>query len=178
LQPLLVTKSATGTGVEVRSTQLNLTAASRIDGTGRFPATGYDGTVEAAKITLNTPPGWLLIAATGATEAPSAWVDRWNVYTAFSIALCALAGWRLGGWRLGAAVLAYAVITAFEYGAPLFWLLGLLLLGLLARQVKAPRWQLALPIAHISAVCSSARSAYPLVPTSAASAAERFRDPL
>ncbi len=146
LQPLLVTKSATGTGVEVRSTQLNLTAASRIDGTGRFPATGYDGTVERAQITLNTPPGWLLIAATGATEAPSAWLDRWNVYTAFSIALCALAGWRLGGWKLGAAVLAYAVITAFEYGAPLLWLLGLLLLGLLARQVKAPRWQLALRV--------------------------------
>ena len=146
LQPLLVTKSATGTGVEVRSTQLNLTAASRIDGTGRFPATGYDGTVEAAKITLNTPPGWQLIAATGATEAPRAWLDRWNVYTAFSIALCALAGWRLGGWKLGAAVLAYAVITAFEYGAPLLWLLGLLLLGLLVRQVKAPRWQLALRV--------------------------------
>ncbi len=146
LQPLLVTKSANGTGVEVRSTQLNLTAASRIDGTGKFPATGYDGTVERAQITLNTPPGWLLIAAAGASEAPSAWLDRWNVYTAFSIALCALAGWRLGGWKLGAAVLAYAVITAFEYGAPLFWLLGLLLLALLVRQVKAPRWQLGLRI--------------------------------
>ena len=146
LQPLLVTKSASGTGVEVRSTQLNLTAASRIDGTGKFPATGYDGTVERAQITLNTPPGWLLIAASGATEAPSAWLDRWNVYTAFSIALCALAGWRLGGWKLGAAVLVYAVITAFEYGAPLFWLLGLLLLALLVRQVQAPRWQLGLRI--------------------------------
>ena len=146
LQPLLVTKSASGTGVEVRSTQLNLTAASRIVGTGKFPATGYDSTVERAQITLNTPPGWLLIAASGATEAPSAWLDRWNVYTAFSIALCALAGWRLGGWKLGAAVLLYAVITAFEYGAPLFWLLGLLLLALLVRQVKAPRWQLGLRI--------------------------------
>ena len=146
LQPLLITKSASGTGVEVRSTQLNLTAASRIEGTGSFPATGYDGTVEGAQITLNTPPGWLLIAATGATEAPSAWLDRWNVYTAFSIALCALAGWRLGGWKLGAALLAYAVITAFEYGAPLLWLLALLLLALLVRQVKAPRWQLGLRI--------------------------------
>ncbi len=146
LQPLLVTKSATGTGVEVRSTQLNLTAASRIDRTGNFPATGYDGTVERAQITLNTPPGWLLIAATGATEAPSAWLDRWNVYSAFAIALSALAGWRLGGWKLGTAVLVYAVITAFEYGAPLFWLLCLLLLALLVRQVQAPRWQLGLRI--------------------------------
>ena len=146
LQPLLITKSATGTGVEVRSTQLNLTAASKIVGTGSFPATGYDGTVEGAQITLNTPPGWQLIAATGATEAPSAWLDRWNVYAAFSIALCALAGWRLGGWKLGAAILVYAVITAFEYGAPLFWLLGLLLLALLVRQVKTPRWQLGLRI--------------------------------
>lgn len=146
LQPLLITKSAAGTGVEVRSTQLNLTAASKIVGTGSFPATGYDGTVEGAQITLNTPPGWQLIAATGATEAPSAWLDRWNVYTAFSIALCALAGWRLGGWKLGAAILVYAVITAFEYGAPLFWLLALLLLALLVRQVKAPRWQLGLRI--------------------------------
>jgi GNAT superfamily N-acetyltransferase len=152
LEPLLVTKNAQGTGVEVRSNNLSLIAASRIAATGAMPATGYDGTIESAQLTLNTPPGWTLIAASGATEAPSAWWDKWNVFTAFSVALCALAGWRLGGWRLGVAVLAYAVISAFENSAPLFWLLALLLLGLLARQINAQRWQLALRVIGLFAL--------------------------
>jgi GNAT superfamily N-acetyltransferase len=139
LQPLLVTKDRLGTGVEVRSTSLNLTTAARIQATGALPATGYGTTMESANITLNTPPGWTLIAAMGATDAPSAWLDRWTVFIAFSVALCALAAWRLGGWPLGAAVLGYAVISAFEYSAPKLWLLALLLLALLLRQLKTPR---------------------------------------
>lgn len=141
-QPFLITQSAGGTGVELRSTAVQLFSASRIESRDRLPATGFNTTIEKASYVLNTPPGWQLIAAPGSTEAPYAWVQRWNVYTAFIIALCALAAQRFGGWGMGAAVLGFAVISAFEYGAPRISLLSLLLLSLLVRQVRGPIWQL------------------------------------
>lgn len=141
-QPFLITQSAGATGVELRSTAVQLFSASRIESRDRLPATGFNTTIEKASYVLNTPPGWQLIAAPGSTEAPYAWVQRWNVYTAFIIALCALAAQRFGGWGMGAAVLGFAVISAFEYDAPRISLLILLLLSLLVRQVRGPIWQL------------------------------------
>jgi ribosomal protein S18 acetylase RimI-like enzyme len=143
MQPLLVTKSTSGTGVEIRSHQLSLQSSARIEGRGSMPASGFNDTVESANIALNTPPGWKLIAAAGASEANSAWVEKWNVFIAFTLALCALAAFRLGGAGLGAAVTVFVVLSAFEDGAPRLILLAALLFALASHKIRSSglsRW--------------------------------------
>ena len=87
-QALLVTQNENShlSGVEVRAPQLTLSALSRI--AHRFtslPATGWTESFESVSGLLYLPPGHRLLAVLGADESPSAWLDRWGLWSLFGV---------------------------------------------------------------------------------------------
>ena len=73
-------------GVEVRSPRLILSAVSRIAHPfASLPATGWTQSLESVSGQLYLPPGHRLIAVIGADESPSAWLDRWKLWSLFGV---------------------------------------------------------------------------------------------
>ena len=102
--PLLVSQNPgrTGTGVEVRSPGLDLSATARLQGgSGSMPATGWDTRFVQASGELNLPPGHRLVAVVGADHAPGAWLEQWGLWAAFGVLVVAAAARWLRGWRIG-----------------------------------------------------------------------------
>jgi hypothetical protein len=114
-------KDRSETGVEVRRGRLALVADSRLDKrTGRLPATGWNQDFTSVEATLNLPPGWRLLHASGADSVPGTWITQWSLLDLFVVLLVALATGKLWGWRWGA--------------------VALLSLGLAYHEPWAPRW--------------------------------------
>jgi hypothetical protein len=85
---LLVTQNENShlSGVEVRSPQLTLSALSRIAHPfTSLPATGWTESFESVSGLLYLPPGHRLLAVLGADESPSAWLDRWGLWSLFGV---------------------------------------------------------------------------------------------
>ncbi len=85
---LLVTQDENShlSGVEVRAPQLTLSALSRIaHPLTSLPATGWTQSFESVSGQLYLPPGHRLIAVLGADESPSAWFDRWGLWSLFGV---------------------------------------------------------------------------------------------
>ena len=85
---LLVTQDENShlSGVEVRAPQLTLSALSRIAHPfTSLPATGWTQSFESVSGQLYLPPGHRLIAVLGADESPSAWLDRWGLWSLFGV---------------------------------------------------------------------------------------------
>jgi hypothetical protein len=87
-QALLVTQDDTShlSGVEVRSPQLTLSAVARIAHPfASVPATGWTQSFESVSGQLFLPPGHRLVAVLGADQSPSAWFDRWGLWSLFGV---------------------------------------------------------------------------------------------
>jgi hypothetical protein len=87
-EALLVTKDENShlSGVEVRAPQLTLSALSRIAyPLESLPATGWTQSFESVSGQLYLPPGHRLIAVLGADESPTAWFDRWGLWSLFGV---------------------------------------------------------------------------------------------
>ena len=87
-EALLVTQDETSrlSGVELRSPQLNLSAVSRITHPfASLPATGWTQSFESVSGELFLPPGHRLVAVLGADQSPSAWLDRWRLWSLFGV---------------------------------------------------------------------------------------------
>jgi hypothetical protein len=87
-EALLVTQDENShlSGVEVRSPQLTLSALSRIAHPfTSLPATGWTQSFESVSGRLYLPPGHRLIAVLGADDSPSAWLDRWGLWSLFGV---------------------------------------------------------------------------------------------
>ena len=109
------------TGIEVRRGSINLVADSRIDSPSSYlPAVGWDRTFYQVSGTLNLPPGWRLLHATGADDVPDTWVNRWTLLDLFLVLVIALSVGKLWGWPWG--------------------LLALLTLALIYHEPDAPQW--------------------------------------
>jgi len=109
------------TGVEVRRGTIALTADSRYEySTTTLPATGWDQDFQQVSATLNLPPGWKLLAASGVDQVTTTWLQRWTLLDLFLVLIGALAVLRLWGWPWG--------------------LLALLTLGLIWHEPDAPRF--------------------------------------
>ncbi len=129
-------------GVEVREGQLALTADSTLAG-GRssaipgdrdtgpslaggrsllvstLPATGWDHDFQELRATLNLPPGWRLLNATGIDSIADTWMNRWSLLDFFLVIIFTLAMARL--YRQPALTLiAFCsfVLSYHEAGAP------------------------------------------------------------
>jgi len=128
-------------GVEIRSVELDMTAESRLDDArSSFPAVGWTENMESLSARLRLPPGWDVLAISGADDTSQTWLSRWDVFAIFFVALVAIAAFRLLGPLWGLTALLALTLTYHQTGAPLF--IWVVLLGLLAlrRVVSSPRW--------------------------------------
>ncbi len=128
-------------GVEIRSAELNVTAESRLDDARlSFPAVGWSENIERLTAHLRLPPGWDVLAISGADDTSQTWVSRWDVFAVFFVALIAIAALRLLGATWGLIALLALTLTYHQAGAPLFIWVVLLALLALRGVVTSPRW--------------------------------------
>jgi hypothetical protein len=110
-------------GVELRRSALRMEADSRIPVGGPLPAVGWSAGVEQLGATLNVPPGWTLLFASGVDRVPGTWTARWNLLAFFFVLIVTLAVHRLFGRAAGLVALGALVLLHGEPGAPsLVWL--------------------------------------------------------
>lgn len=141
-QSLLVTSGmAPGeTGVEVRQSEVNLTAVARLPRTGGpLPATGWRQRFTNASGQLVVGPGYRLLAVLGPDSAPQAWLERWRLLDIFAVLLIATAAGRLLGLRIAVIAVAAVVLTYQELGAPAWLWLNVLVALALVRAVPVGR---------------------------------------
>ncbi len=141
-QDQLVTAGADGrAGVELRRESLSLTADSRLGLAASLPAVGWSADVEQLSTTLNLPPGWTLLGATGVDRLPGAWTARWTLLGFFVVLLVAIAVLRLFGPLQALVALATLVLTHGEPGAPFAAWLSLVAAAALQRAAPGGRLQ-------------------------------------
>jgi len=130
------------TGVEVRRGVLQLGADSRYEGaTGAVPATGWDHDFQRVNATLNLPPGWKLLAATGVDQVTTTWLQRWTLLDLFLVLIGALAVQRLWGWKWGVLALLTLGLIWHEPDAPRFVWLNILAAIALLRILPPSRFR-------------------------------------
>ncbi len=141
-EPLLLTRApddSGAVGVEWRASALSVQSSARLPGGHRVPASGWRETLDDARLSINLPPGYQLLAALGADQAGSAWIARWRLGEIFLLCLGGLLAWKLAGWQLTVPALLYLGLSNGHLGAPLFSLLFLLLLLLGLRWISAAK---------------------------------------
>lgn len=111
-------------GVEVRRGAVQLVAESRLEGDAQqLPATGWGHTFTEVNATLNLPPGWRLLSASGVDSVPQTWFQRWTLLDLFLVLIIALAVGRLWGWSWAVLAVITVGLTWHEMGAPRYvWL--------------------------------------------------------
>jgi hypothetical protein len=106
-------------GVEVRRGRLSLVADSRLVGDpSRLPAVGWDHDFQKVGATLNLPPGWRLLAATGVDRVQHAWLTRWTLFDLFLLLVATAAVGKLWGWGWGGLALLALGLGYHEAGMP------------------------------------------------------------
>jgi hypothetical protein len=119
-------------GIEMRYGNVNLTAESRINKTGKIPVTGWDRDFHSVKGEIHLPPGWSLFDASGIDNIRLTWLKSWNLFDYFIILIIALGVARLISWKWGFVALIVLVLIQHESGAPCWvWLNILAALALL-----------------------------------------------
>lgn len=120
-------------GVEVRRGSLQLQADSRIlSDIGELSAVGWQQSFQQASAEINIPPGWRLLAISGADNDPVSWLTQWTLLDLFLVLVSTLAITRLWDWRWGALALLSLVLIWHEAEAPrLIWLNVLVAIALL-----------------------------------------------
>jgi hypothetical protein len=118
-QPVTRRAGMTLSGVELPLGPLALDADSRVPGGARrLPAVGWDADVDALAATLELPPGWRLLHASGVDRAEPTWTSRWTLLDLFVVMVVAMATLRLFGARAGGLALATLLLVYTEPGAP------------------------------------------------------------
>lgn len=134
----------TGTrGVEVRQlNDLQLVADSRLEvaATSDLPAVGWCVAPQKIGATLNLPPGWRLLAATGPDSAGNAWLYAWNLLDLFVVLVIAFSFGKLWGWPWGIVALFGMALIYHEPNAPLYVWLNLLAAVALLRVLSPGRF--------------------------------------
>jgi hypothetical protein len=124
----LITVGATQqAGVEVRQGQLNVLGIGRMQREAEpFSAVGWDRDVQSLNTTLQLPPGWHLLAATGVDRVNAAWIDKWNLLDLFLVLVIAATVLKLFNIRWGVVALLTLVLIYHERGAPIYTWINLL----------------------------------------------------
>ena len=122
-------------GVEVRKGNLSLRAESRVEapvqgGRLTIPAIGWNHDIQKLSATLNLPPGWKVLTATG-VDTIATWLNRWSLLDIFLVLITALATAKILGIFWGLTALLTLTLCFHQSGAPtILWLPLLALLGL------------------------------------------------
>ncbi|HEX5660058.1 MAG TPA: hypothetical protein VFX59_22835, partial [Polyangiales bacterium] len=115
----LITRRAKQSGVELRTGSVALTTEWRLEhGQRDLAAVGYSEDVDSLSATLHLPPGYLLLAASGADSAQGTWFDRWDLFDFFFVLALALAVGKLAGVWWGVLALFALVLAQHEPNAP------------------------------------------------------------
>jgi len=121
-------------GVEIRQGEAHVVAESRLEGAPRaFPVAGWAHDFQSVGATLQLPPGWRLLHATGADVVSDTWLRAWSLLDLFLVLVSALAAARLFGPRAGVLTLIALGLSVTEPDAPAWIWLVVLLAEALAR---------------------------------------------
>jgi hypothetical protein len=127
-----------GAGLEIRQGQVSLQAESRLEGARRrISAVGWAHDFQAVSATLNLPPGWRLVHASGADRVDTTWIKRWTLLDLFLVLLVAISVTRLFGRGPGLLALAMLVLVVQERDAPAWIWLAVVLGEALVRALPA-----------------------------------------
>lgn len=119
-------------GVELRQGGLALEADSRLGGDiSNISAVSWDADFNSVDTTLQLPPGWRLVSASGADKVPGTWVDQWTLFDLFLVLIIAVAMARLFGLPWGVLAAVTLGLGWLEDGVPQYsWLVVLVCEGL------------------------------------------------
>lgn len=136
-----ITQFENGTGVEVRSPQVRVSADSRIEGdASSLPAVSWAHDFQSVGLTMHLPPGWRLAHASGVPVVQTTWINSWTLFELFLVVIITVAMGRLWGPLVGGAALFAMVLTFQEDGAPRgLWVLVVTLAAL--HKVLPPSWE-------------------------------------
>jgi hypothetical protein len=81
--PVLTTSIDDQKGIEVRSQNIDLEAVTQTSSPNSFSALGWETNVREFSATLNLPPGWRVIAATGVDGIRGTWLQQWDLWDVF-----------------------------------------------------------------------------------------------
>ncbi len=140
-------------GVEVRQGELLVKADSRIPGDPRdIPAVGWAHDFHKMSATLNLPPGWRLLHASGVDEVEGTWIRGWTLLEIFLALVVSISLGRLygAGWGVVAAVT--LVLTLPEGDAPKWSWLLVLAAEALVRVLPVGRFKQLFSVARLAAI--------------------------
>ena len=123
--PQLITRAMDGSvGVEVRQGNIRLAADSRIEeSVQHISAVGWEHDFGEVSASLNVPPGFRVLAISGADRSPNTWLSRWTLLDFFIVLITSIALSKIHGLRWGAVGLVGLVALWHEPGAPSYiWL--------------------------------------------------------
>lgn len=138
-------------GIEVRQKELELTTLARLDtgtsllGSIELPANGWNTVLGEVEASLQLPPGWTLMAASGVDHvSPATWTSRWRLYDFFFMLLISLAAFQLLKPLPASIVMLAALLSWYDHELACYLLIALLVL-LACRRVApagsaAARW--------------------------------------
>lgn len=126
-------------GFEIRTRRLEAEAAGRLAARGALPASGWLAPAGSLEVALRLPPGWRLLAVSGADWSQGAWLPSWTLLDLFVLLVISLAVHRLCGWSAAVLSLAGLGLAFHEPGAPKLIWLALLAPVALLRVVKNGR---------------------------------------
>lgn len=129
-------------GIELRATSTSITAEWRHEGApSDLPAVGWSEDAQSSYTSLNLPPGWELIHATGVDRAPGTWVSRWTLLGFFALLIIAAAIGRVMGLPWGLVAFVGVGLTFHQEEAPRWIWLGLAVLLALHRALAGKRFE-------------------------------------
>ena len=134
-EALLITDGpvAGQTGVEVRQSDVDLSALGRSDTRGVMPVTGWQARFSGVEATLNLPPGHKLLTAPGVDRAAGSWTSEWQLLDFFLVLIITIAMWRLFSPAAGVIALCALTLSFHEMYAPNWLWLNLLIAVALLR---------------------------------------------
>ena len=124
-KPQLITRSEEGAvGIEVRQGNINLSADSRIEASVKdISATGWAHDFKSVSTRIHMPPGYRVLAITGADRSPTTWLSRWTLLDFFIVLITTIALSRIHGKLWGLIGLIGFIALWHEPGAPSYiWL--------------------------------------------------------
>ncbi|MEM7699095.1 MAG: hypothetical protein AAF236_11900 [Verrucomicrobiota bacterium] len=135
---LITQNPVTGaSGLEIRDRSISIDAVGRIDGANRFPASGWEASVDQCSAKMHLPPGWRVLALFGSEWVEGDWLTNWTLLDLFVLLVFTMAVLKLWGW-IPAAIAFFGFGMAFhEPGAPKYlWLVLLVPLAILKTPIQ------------------------------------------
>ena len=141
-QPITRLGDKDGYGIEVRQGRAEIVADSRrAGGVGELPGNSWNTDFANVQTSLNVPPGWRLLHASGVDHVHGSWIARWDLWAFFFVLLSALATARLFGVVPGVGCALALVLSWHLEGSPGLMWPGALGLIALERVLPAGRLQ-------------------------------------